>query len=206
MSAGFSKVGGNLALHLGAGILLGVLTLLGQQYLPDFLSGSLANSGAVWLIPGYLLAYYRSQKFWQSVTGCILSLLGAVLGYYGLQMAVSQSVYWNRMMLVWLACALVGGTIFGIGAWLAHTQDNGWKSLGKNLLPAVFLAEGVQKLLHFSSYAHLLPSIGVILCIGLGLYFLLHGRECVRLLNLLTAAGLILLGVAGYEGLYWISS
>lgn len=206
MSAGFGKAVGNLALHLSAGVLLGVLTLFGQQYLPDFLSGSLANSGAVWLIPGYLLAYCRAQKLWQAVTGCILSLFGAVLGYYGLQMAVSQSVYWNRMMLVWLACALVGGTIFGIGAWLAQTKENWWKFFGKNLLPAVFLAEGVQKLLHFSSYAHMLPSIAVILCVGFGLYFLLHGKECFGVRNLISAAGLILLGVAGYEGLYWISS
>ena len=205
MNSSLKKTAGNLGWNLLAGILLGILTLLGQQYLPDFLSGSLANSGAVWLIPGYLLAYYRAQKLWQSVTGCILSLFGAVLGYYGLQMAVSQSVYWNRMMLIWLICALAGGMIFGIGAWLAQTKENWWKSFGKNLLPAVFLAEGVQKLLHFSSYIHMLPSIAIILCVGLGLYFLLHDKECFGARNLISAAGLILLGVAGYEGLYWIS-
>lgn len=37
------------------GLLTGILTVMGQKYLPGLLN-SLANSGAVWLIPAFFMA------------------------------------------------------------------------------------------------------------------------------------------------------
>ena len=37
------------------GLLIGILTVMGQKYLPDSLN-SLANSGAIWLIPAFFMA------------------------------------------------------------------------------------------------------------------------------------------------------
>ena len=54
-----------LAIMLGLAV--GVLTLTGQKYLPMNLN-FLANSGAVWLIPAFLLSYFGKE------TGCRLSL------------------------------------------------------------------------------------------------------------------------------------
>lgn len=40
------------------GMVVGVLTLIGQKYLPMNLN-FLANSGAVWLIPAFLISYFE---------------------------------------------------------------------------------------------------------------------------------------------------
>lgn len=47
-----------LAIVLGS--VIGVLTLVGQKYLPMNLN-FLANSGAVWLIPAFLLSYFERE-------------------------------------------------------------------------------------------------------------------------------------------------
>ena len=57
-----------LAIMLG--LVVGVLTLTGQKYLPMNLN-FLANSGAVWLIPAFLLSYFGKGNRLQAIVTTI---------------------------------------------------------------------------------------------------------------------------------------
>ena len=75
---------------------------------------------------------------------------------------------------------MVGGLVFGLGANFSHTKKNFLKYAGMNLLPAVFISKGLDKVIHFSEYKHMI--IGVILSIMIGavLYFVINRNEAFR--------------------------
>lgn len=56
------RLGKNSVVSYILGLVVGVLTLIGQKYLPMNLN-FLANSGAVWLIPAFLLSYHHFTTF-----------------------------------------------------------------------------------------------------------------------------------------------
>lgn len=193
---------GLLAIVLGVAV--GMATLGGQKVLPIELN-FLANSGAVWLIPAYFLALYFRQKPLPSALDCVVCLLGCVLGYYGLEAAVNGHAFTvGGRMLVWIACAVLAGGVFGVGASLSHGPAGWPQSLGRNLLPAVFLAEGLSKAIHFPMYAHMAAAIVLQILIGIGLYFAVERRDWANRMPLISLAALTALGVAGYEVLMQI--
>ena len=63
------------------GIVVGMLTLVGQKFLPINLN-FLANSGAIWLIPAFLLSYFEKENRLHSIVTTIVCLLGCVYSYY----------------------------------------------------------------------------------------------------------------------------
>lgn len=187
------------------GIAVGMLTVVGQKFLPDSVN-NFANSGAVWLVPAFLISYYRKFPKLDSIVSSMVSLLGCVVGYYAFEPVINRhGFYLNRGMFMWIVMSLVGGTIFGFGGWLANNSEKMWKYLGKNLLSAVFICESVSKFIHFEDYRHLLPSMILSVAIGVILYFAGNGKESLMWKNLLSLVVLILLGSGMYEMLYFIS-
>lgn len=187
------------------GLTVGVLTVLGQKYLPDSIN-NFANSGAVWLVPAFLASYFLRGGRCASLFTCILVLLGCVFGYYGFEAVVNaHTVTVNSWVIVWTVMAFVGGALFGYGAYLANSGKGIWRPLGRNLLPAVFLAESISKFLHFSSYSHLLVSMLLSIGIGMLLYFVINGTQAGKRGNVTAFAVLTLLGTAFFELLYRLS-
>lgn len=187
------------------GILVGALTVVGQKYLPvEF--NFLANSGAVWLIPAFLIAYYGRLDRKHSAGLCTLCLLCCVYGYYGAEALMNRhsfSVGWY--MLIWTGCALIGGIIFGAGAYFANESSGFLKYCGRNLLPAVFLAEGINKIIHIGEYLHMIPAVVMVTAIGAVLYFVINRAQSSVKKNLLSLLLITLLGLAGYEILFEIT-
>ena len=98
-----------LALMLGLGV--GVLTLTGQKYLPMNLN-FLANSGAVWLIPAFLLSYFGKGNRLQAVVTTIVCLLGCVYGYYIFEAVLNHHAFtFAGGVLLWSVVAFIAGAV-----------------------------------------------------------------------------------------------
>ena len=102
------------------GVSVGVLTLTGQKYLPMNLN-FLANSGAVWLIPAFLLSYFGKGNRLQAVVTTIVCLLGCVYGYYIFDAVLNHHTFtFDGGALFWSVIAFIAGAVFGLGAYLAN--------------------------------------------------------------------------------------
>lgn len=195
----------NYTIALFIGVAIGILTALGQKFLPDSVN-NFANSGAVWLVPAFLVSYIGKYDCPASVLSSVITLLGCVIGYYGFEPVMNgHAFYLNRWMLVWVVMSFVAGAIFGMGAYLSNNSEKLWKYFGMNLLPAVFITESLSKLIHFQEYAHLLTSMVLSIVIGIVLYFVINGRQCLKGKNLLSLAVLAALGTGMFELLYVMS-
>lgn len=75
-----------------------------------------------------------------------------------------------------------------------------------SILPSVFLAEGLNELLHLPDYMHMIPAIIGRIIIGLSLYFFIYKGNCFRRKTLFSFCAFSILGLAGYEILFLLTS
>lgn len=184
------------------GLVIGVLTLAGQKYLPMNLN-FLANSGAVWLIPAFLLSYFEKGNRIQSVAITIVCLLGCVYGYYISEAILNHHAFTlAEGALLWSGVALAAGTVFGIGAFFANQESSRLKYYGMNLLPAVFTAEGLDHVIHIQDYSHMIPAVIMKISIGVILYFVINRKDVIKLKNLASYVVTTTLGVAAFAILF----
>lgn len=187
------------------GVLVGILTVIGQKYLPINFN-FLANSGAIWLIPAFSVSYYGKWDKKHSILVCITCLLCCVYGYYGFEAVLNHhSFSISFYTIIWTICAFIGGAIFGIGAYFANNNDNWLKYCGQNLLPAVFLAEGINKIIHISEYMHMIPAVIMETLIGILLYFAINRKCAFEKSNFISIILITMLGLLGYEILYRVT-
>lgn len=92
--------------------------------------------------------------------------------------------------------------MFGLGANFSNTKDNILKYLGMNLLLAVFISEGLDKIFHFSEYKHMIIGVLLSIIIGIVLYFAINNKELFKKKNLLSIICLVILGIAGFDLLF----
>jgi hypothetical protein len=196
-------VQGIIALLVGVGT--GALTVFGQKYLPGSFN-SLANSGAIWLVPAFFVALAAQTKGWAIVL-CMETLILCVISYYWMEAILNQHSFLpvGYYFYVWLSCAVVFGVVFGLGAFLRRQRSSNhpW---GASLLPAAFLSEGLSELLHLSDYLHMIPAVIGRIFIGLMLYILIYKGEFLKGKPLLSFSALSALGLAGYEVLLRVTS
>lgn len=187
------------------GVSVGMITLIGQKHLPINFN-FLANSGAIWLIPAYAVSYKSKKDKIQSISLCVICLLCSVLGYYTFESICNHhSLEIDFFVLIWIVCAFIGGIIFGMGAYFANHNNNWLKFFSLNLLPAVFLAEGINKIIHISGYRHMIPAVIMVVVIGMALYFAINQKSSFKKYNLISILVITLLGLFGYELLHRIT-
>lgn len=184
------------------GLAVGILTVLGQKYLPGNLN-SLANSGAVWLVPAFFTAS-RQQKRAYCAISATLCLLGCVFGYYVFEAIFNahEFHFGNLANWVWVACAFVGGVAFGAGAYLWKMCSAPWNYVGMAMLPSAFLAEGITMLLHYDSYLHMLAVPIVWVVVGLLLLVFFFRQQMHSPQALPVALGVVGAGLLGYAVLF----
>ena len=187
------------------GLITGALTVVGQKHLPGSLN-SLANSGAVWLVPAFFVAMTAQTKV-SSILFCMETLIVCVVSYYWAESIVNQHsfVVGGYYFYLWLTCAVVFGAIFGFGAFL-HKQINVRYNWGAGLLPAVFLSEGLSQVIHLSDYAHMIPAIIGRILIGLILYGIINRKDAFNKKPLVSFGVLSALGLIGFEVLYRLTT
>lgn len=180
------------------GLVVGVLTLIGQKYLPVNLN-FLANSGAVWLIPAFLLSYFKKGNKLQAIVTTIVCLLGCVYGYYIFEAVLNHHTFTLAVgTLLWSVVALIAGTVFGLGAFFANQENSKLKYFGMNLLPAVFTAEGLDNVVHIKDYSHMVPAVVMKIIIGVVLYLVVNRKDAIKIKNMISYVVITALGVVGF--------
>lgn len=128
-----------LIVLLGA-LLIGGLTSIAQQYLPDWLR-SLSNSAGGWTMFSFLLVWLSRAR----------PLLGAFLGIvafqalnegYGVVSLWRGFFYSEPFASNWTLIGLAAGPILGVAAALTRHGNPFWRALGVTPLSAVLLGEG----------------------------------------------------------------
>lgn len=184
------------------GVVVGVLTLVGQKYLPMNLN-FLANSGAVWLIPAFLLSYFEKGNRPQAIATSIVCLLGCVYGYYIFEAVLNHHAFTlARGTLLWSGVALIAGAVFGSGAFFANQKNSKLKYFGMNLLPAVFTAEGLDNVIHIKDYSHMVPAVIMKIIIGVVLYLVINRKDVIRRKNIISYVVITALGVVAFAALF----
>lgn len=184
------------------GLVVGVLTLVGQKYLPMNLN-FLANSGAVWLIPAFLLSYFEKGNRLQAIVTSIVCLLGCVYGYYIFEAVLNHHAFTlARGTLLWSGVALIAGAVFGSGAFFANQENSKLKYFGMNLLPAVFTAEGLDNVIHIKDYSHMVPAVIMKIIIGVILYLVINRKDVIRRKNIISYVVITALGVVAFAVLF----
>lgn len=183
---------------IGLGLAVGIVTLIGQKYLPMNLN-FLANSGAIWLVPAFLLSYFWKKDIVHSIAVTIICLLGCVYGYYIFEAVLNRHGFTLAGgALLWSVVALLAGAVFGLGAFFANQKHSKLKYLGANLLPAVFTAEGLDNVIHIEDYSHMIPAVIMKIIIGVILYLVVNRKDAVELKNIGSYAVATALGVFGF--------
>ena len=177
---------------------MGILTLIGQKYLPVNLN-FLANTGAVWLIPAFLLSYFEKGNRFQSAAATIVCLLGCVYGYYIFEANLNHHNFTLAGgVLFWSVIALIAGTVFGLGAFYANQEDSKLKYFAINLLPAIFTAEGLDNVIHIEDYSHMVPAVIMKIIMGVVLYWAANKKDIIKL-NCMTSYVIVTaFGVIGF--------
>ena len=177
----------------GAGLLLGILTLVGQAVLPTGWD-RLANSGAVWLLVASLAGSFMPTNRWAVVAG-VGVLVGAVIGYYAAAV-VAGAAAGAAIMAIWIGTALVGGPVYGlVGRWW-RTETGARRILAIALMGGIVAGEGVSTLLRIPELAR----VGWVEVIaGLGLTIALGRSARERMLALALVPVVVLAVVVAYE-------
>lgn len=179
------------------GIIVGILTKLGQGILPGNWH-SLANLGSVWLVPSFFVASLSYSKRTAMLSG-ILALLGMVLGYYGYAIVIKNVAHSIYFISVWTVCAFIGGTIFGIAGFLWKDTTTPLHKFGSALLSGVFVTDGLHILLNFEDYSHMLPVGYTEVIVGIILILVLERSNANRISSFLMMVPITILGLIGYK-------
>ncbi|WP_448319721.1 DUF6518 family protein [Streptomyces sp. CO7] len=174
-----------VASAFGGGLLLGVLTNLGQGWLPGAWN-QIANSGAVWSVAAFVAGALSARKAGlpaAAVAG-LCAESGLVVGYYGYAEVARDGMGSLFAPLVWLGMAFVAGPLFAVaGSWWRVAGPR-HRVVGLAALAGVFGTEAI----HYAWALHYAPQAWACLAVAV-LTALLMGRTIEeRVLTLLAAA------------------
>ena len=133
-----------VAIVLAGSLIIGGLTSLGQQYLPEWVK-SLSNSAGGWTMFSFLLVWASRAR---PLLGIVLGIVafeslnegyGVVSGWRGFSYGAPFSTSWTLV-------GLAAGPLLGLAASLVRHGRSDWRLLGVTPLSAVLLGEGVWAL------------------------------------------------------------
>ncbi len=105
-----------------------------------------------------------------------------------------------------MICAVIAGTIFGVAANIVKTSKNSfYNSIGKAMLPAVFMAEGLNILFHRKDYIHMINVGYSWVIISLILVIITFKKSIFKKESILSLILAIALGLFFYQLLVVIS-
>jgi hypothetical protein len=178
---------------LAGGLLLGAVTAVGQQLLPDALR-SLANSAGPWCLVAFMFAWRAPTIYRAAATGG-LSLVALVGGYF---LASQARGYASSMsfLLFWGAAAITVGPALGVAASWVRTGVGTRAAVGSGAVAGVLVGEAVYGLTVVSQTTSAVywiaeASAGLVLLVFLGV----RGRWGLRRTATAVAATAIVAGV-----------
>lgn len=128
---------------ISAGLVWGLLTSLGQTYLPEPLV-QLTNCYSVWLIIAYFVGYLSATGGLAAVAG-LLSVLAADVGFYiGMWAQFGIIGSWTGDTYYMIG-ALMFGPLLGLAGYLFKTRSR-WATYGVALMASLFFSEAFYRL------------------------------------------------------------
>ena len=125
------------------GVVVGILTSLGQGALPAEVA-SLANSAGAWCVAAFVLALPNRRPRLGLLLGPI-ALLAMLAGYDLATLARGGAVSTSTVVL-WGAAAVVVGPVLGVGAAWARDRDPRRVAIGVAPLAGILIGEAVHGL------------------------------------------------------------
>lgn len=129
------------------GLLLGVLTAYGQEWLPARV-GSLANSTGSWCLIAFLLAFLASRRRVAIVCGA-LALITLLAGYV-LGASVRGDPSSRGLLVFWGLAAVLVGPLLGLGANWVKSGRPTLAALGTGAISGLLVGEGVYGLAYIA--------------------------------------------------------
>ncbi|MBA3425053.1 MAG: hypothetical protein H0U04_11065 [Rubrobacter sp.] len=134
-----------LAILVGfLGLLVGVLTAYGQEWLPEEMN-SLANSSGSWSLMAFLLALLAASP--RTAAACGALALAALLGGYVLGAEVRGYPPSSALITFWGLAAVLVGPFLGLGARWVRSGPAPLTALGVGGVSGVLIGEGAYGLL-----------------------------------------------------------
>jgi hypothetical protein len=166
------------------GLVVGALSFIGQEQLDGTLD-AFANAISMWLVAPFLVGALTATRTEAAATG-ILTCAAQLAGYYVIA-SLREFDTTGSLVAFWVACAVVGGPIFGIAGHLWRVGPH--RGLGIAVLAGAFVAEGLY------AYGHQLDDyVTAAVWVAIGLTFAVlatRGRpEHLRWLGLTIPLGL----------------
>ena len=167
-----------LLLSSATGLLIGVLTLLGQATLPDDVL-QVSNSGAVWVVAAFVLGRFAPSRR-VALSAGFIALIGELVGYFSAAPILAEASSSIGAMALWFMVALAAGPLFG---WAGFDSRNGagiTRKLANAALGAAWLAIAlfITLILNRTAAARVQ---GTLITTGLGIIFF----GCMRLLGVI---------------------
>ena len=189
-----------LAAIAGVGLLTGAITQLGQGALPDGVSQA-ANAISPWLLVTFLVGSRMPDRGWAAGAG-VLTLIGAVVGYYALVQLRFGYGGSTGALVLWSLASLVGGIVYGLGGHAWRTGPDLARAIAIGLMAAVFVAEGVylMTILPTPAVGAAFALVGAVVPLVLGRSWRDRGRGYVAMVPALA------LGALGYVALFAVYS
>ena len=169
-----------------------MLTQLGQGLLPEGIH-QLANSISPWLSVTFGVGYLAQARGTAVFAGW-LTLVMALVGYYGMVFLRYGYTAGTGALLLWALGAVLGGLVFGAGGWYLRNGSQRERALATGLLTAVWIAEGAYLLF-------ILPNAAIgagFILVGLTVPLVIGRSARERAWSYVAAAPFLALGVVGY--------
>jgi len=180
------------------GLLVGAATAIGQGFLPGQWN-TLVNSGAIWLIPVFLMGSRETRPGMSAVVG-VLTLLATVAGYYGTA-ALRGAPISMFPVAVWVGVGVIAGPLYGLAGRWARGDNPITRVAGVAMLCSVLLGEGF----YLTLVLHYYWSGGAMILAGVAALFLLSRRaDVVRTLIVMVLFSAI--AAAAYLAINWVMS
>jgi hypothetical protein len=151
---------------VGASLVVGALTRLGELVLPDAVE-SAANSTAPWALATFAMVALAGLGIRGSVLLGAASFVAMDLAFYA-AFVVTGAYYPRSFLLFWVIVALVAGPLVGlVAAWLRRAGIRRAIAIGS--IPAIFFGEGAYIAIRLPDDGRVYPALlvvagAVILC------------------------------------------
>ncbi|WP_423919256.1 DUF6518 family protein [Frigoribacterium sp. 2-23] len=142
---GPARIALGVAVVLLAAFVVGGLTSIGQQHLPDAL-GSLANSAAPWALVAVALTAALRPRWWLGALVALASLVLMNVGY-GVVSTAGGFFYDGGLTSIWSILALVVGPVLGVAAVWLRSRAAIRTALATAAIATVPIGEGLHGLL-----------------------------------------------------------
>uniref|UniRef100_UPI001E30791F DUF6518 family protein n=1 Tax=Cellulomonas hominis TaxID=156981 RepID=UPI001E30791F len=190
---------GVLAIAVGAGLVVGALTSLGQTLLGGTWFAGLANAVSPWLVASFLVGAL-ARRGWVAALAGLVACAAEVAGYY-LVADLRGFAVGASSVAVWVVAGVVGGPVFGWAGRLWRTGTGRWRGLDPALLVGCWLAEAVVTYavaLRYWGDAAVFTAVAALLVPALGRV----GAQTRDLLRWLPAAAAV--GAAGFAAVHLV--